>query len=140
MYVRGQLLLDVDRGREAHALLRAGALNGLSIGYKPKTWEYDEDTKVTTLTEVDLWECSVVTFPANGLARVSGVKAKDRIDSLGDWRSFETYLRDEGGFSRSAAAAMTAAARRLSGNERDARDAIASIKSAAERAAALLKT
>lgn len=73
--IKGQLALDTVRGKEAHALLKLGALNGLSIGFMSKQWAYDRDTEVRTLTEIDLWEVSLVTFPANEKARVTNVKA-----------------------------------------------------------------
>lgn len=73
----GKLALDTTKGKEAHALLKMGALNGLSIGFMSKQWAYDRDTEVRTLTEIDLWEVSLVTFPANEKARITGVKASD---------------------------------------------------------------
>ncbi|MDP1007181.1 HK97 family phage prohead protease, partial [Klebsiella pneumoniae] len=75
--IKGQLALETVLGKEAHALLKLGALNGLSIGFVSKQWTYDRDTDVRTLTELDLWEVSLVTFPANGKARVTNVKAAD---------------------------------------------------------------
>jgi len=73
--IKGKLALDTVRGKEAHALLKLGALNGLSIGFVSKQWSYDRETDIRTLTEVDLWEVSLVTFPANEKARVTNVKA-----------------------------------------------------------------
>ncbi|WP_294636619.1 HK97 family phage prohead protease [uncultured Aquabacterium sp.] len=73
--VKGRLALDTTLGKEAHALLKMGALNGLSIGFMSKQWAYDRETEVRTLTEIDLWEVSLVTFPANEKARVTNVKA-----------------------------------------------------------------
>lgn len=75
LLIKGQLALDTVRGKEAHALLKMGALNGLSIGFVSKEWSYDRETDVRTLTKIDLWEVSLVTFPANGKARVTNVKA-----------------------------------------------------------------
>jgi len=75
LYVEGQLLLDVQKGREALALLRVGALSGLSIGYSPVRYPMDNETGVRLLAEVDLWEVSLVTFPANAAANVTVVKS-----------------------------------------------------------------
>lgn len=138
LYVKGQLALETQGGREAHALLKAGALNGLSIGFMPVRSEIMEDTDLRTLTEVDLWEVSLVTFPANGAARVSGTKALNRISDLTDWKSMERYLREEGSFSNDGATAMVAAVKRIRDGERDARDAKAAIQSSAARMQALL--
>lgn len=73
--IKGQLAMETVKGKEAHALLKMGALNGLSIGFMSKEWAYDRDTEVRTLTAIDLWEVSLVTFPANEKARVTNVKA-----------------------------------------------------------------
>lgn len=71
--VRGQLNLETSRGREAYALLKQGALKGLSIGYDAikEVWEGAR----RRLKEIRLWEWSLVTFPMNPLAQVTAVKA-----------------------------------------------------------------
>lgn len=74
LYVEGRLLLDLARAKEAYALLKAGAIGGLSIGYSPVRFRTDADTGVRRIAEVDLWEISLVTFPANTAARVTVVK------------------------------------------------------------------
>lgn len=100
--VTGRLNLDVQDGREAHALLKQGALSGLSIGYKvlPGGAKVDRDG-VRRLSAIDLWEVSLVAFPSNGQSRVDGVKS---IDSRAD---FESFLR-EANFSKSAARKLAA--------------------------------
>jgi len=77
--VKGRLALDTARGREAHALLKMGALNGLSIGFVARAWRY-ENEDVRVLTEIDLWEVSLVTFPANAKARITQVKTVSEDD------------------------------------------------------------
>jgi uncharacterized protein len=87
LYARGKLLTDVRRGAEALSLLRAGALSGLSIGYETidstnasadevrQSYGYDvQPGTYRMLHEVDLWELSVVTFPALAVAQVDSVK------------------------------------------------------------------
>lgn len=105
LFVKGAFVLEVQRAREAYALLKANALDGLSIGYIPKKWKIDNDTGIRTLTEIELWEVSPVTFPANDLARVSDVKASDRISTV---REFEEFLR-KAGFSDARAKAIAVA-------------------------------
>jgi HK97 family phage prohead protease len=74
--VEGRLLLEVEKAREAYALLKEGALDGLSIGYQVKQALKGQRRDATRLlTEVDLFEISLVTFPANALARISFVKS-----------------------------------------------------------------
>lgn len=77
LYVEGRLLLDVQRAKEAHALLKAGAIAGLSIGYVPVDYHIDPQNGVRVLHEVALYEVSFVTFPANDQARVSAVKGEE---------------------------------------------------------------
>ena len=74
LFVRGRLMADVARGREVASLMRAGALDGLSIGFKTVNARADRAAGVRTLIEIDLWEISVVTFPMQPDARVSTVK------------------------------------------------------------------
>ena len=76
LYVEGRLLLNVQRAKEAHTLLKMGAISGLSIGYSPIRYTIDEKTGVRRLTQVDLWEVSLVTFPANDAANVTVVKQR----------------------------------------------------------------
>jgi uncharacterized protein len=73
LYCRGELNLDVQRGRELYALLKQGAVNGLSIGFKTVKARKDANGQRLLLT-VDLWEISLVTFPLLSGARVSAVK------------------------------------------------------------------
>ncbi|MGE6740252.1 HK97 family phage prohead protease [Allorhizobium pseudoryzae] len=104
--VEGKLLInEVAQAREAYALLKAGAVSGLSIGYFVRGSSYDEKTGIRTLTALDLEEVSIVTTPANGEARVETVKsllAKGGVPSI---RDLETVLRDAG-FTRSQAVAI----------------------------------
>jgi HK97 family phage prohead protease len=74
LYIQGRLLLDVQKASEAMALLKAGAVKGLSIGYSPIRYRVEPDTGIRLLAEVDLWEVSLVTFPANEAAQVTVVK------------------------------------------------------------------
>jgi HK97 family phage prohead protease len=73
--VKGRLSLAVARGREVHALMRQGALDGLSIGFRTVRAKTDAKTGVRRIAEVDLWEISIVTFPMLPEARVATVKA-----------------------------------------------------------------
>jgi len=77
LFARGRLMLDVARAREVLALMRAGALDGLSIGFRAVTGQRDARTGIRRLAKVDLWEISVVTFPLLPEARVAHVKAHD---------------------------------------------------------------
>ena len=82
LYVEGQLMLELEKGREAYALLKQGVVKGLSIGYSPVHYSYDPDSGVRKLSEVALWEVSLVTFPANEAAQVTVVKSDDEMADL----------------------------------------------------------
>lgn len=98
LWVKGRLLPEVARGREALALLAAGAIDGLSIGYRARRAERDA-SGARRLLDVDLWEISLVTFPMLPEARVS---AKTAAEGQAD--AFAQTLR-----------AMAARCRRLRG-------------------------
>lgn len=74
LYVKGQILTSIQRGAETLALLKAGIVDGLSIGFRTIKSLWEDGTDFRQLLEVDLWEISVVTFPANVRARVDAVK------------------------------------------------------------------
>ena len=80
LYVKGRLLPEVSRALEAAALLRAGAIDGLSIGYR--TVKATKDSKgQRLLNELELWEVSLITFPMLPEARV-GAKGQDPVDAM----------------------------------------------------------
>lgn len=99
LYVEGQLA-PTARGKDAYTLLKMSprpAISGMSIGYRPVEWSMrakPEDPR-RTLKAVELLEVSLVTFPANGKARVEAVKSADEIKTI---REFEDFLRDVGGY------------------------------------------
>ena len=75
LFARGQLSLAVARAREVHALMREGAIDGLSIGFRSERARTEPRTGYRRLERVDLWEISIVTFPMLPQARVFAVKA-----------------------------------------------------------------
>ena len=127
--IKGQLAMETVKGKEAHALLKMGALNGLSIGFMSKEWAYDRDTEVRTLTAIDLWEVSLVTFPANEKARVTNVKSADEMATPKD---AEKALRDAG-FSKSDATAFVSRVMRMGEVRSDSANSTAVAMKAADR-------
>ncbi len=132
--VKGRLVLEVQQAREAQALLRAGAVDSLSIGFSvPRAGaSFDRGKAVRRLNRIDLWEVSVVTFPANPDARVSRVKGWDGagrgVPAQGDLpseRDFERYLMRDAGFSRSQARTIVGSGYKalMPGAKRPVRDA-----------------
>jgi len=89
LYVKGRILMDVERGREAAALLAAGAIDGLSIGYRTLRAERDGKGQ-RLLAELELWEVSLVTFPMLPEARVAA-----KSDELAEtWRELAQIFDD----------------------------------------------
>ncbi|MEP3441576.1 MAG: HK97 family phage prohead protease [Sulfitobacter sp.] len=107
LFVKGRILQSVAKGREAIALIEAGAIDGLSIGYR--TVKAAKNTKgQRLLQELELWEVSLVTFPMLPSARV-GAKA-DGFVPLGE------ILREMAGVFDAAAAEITPLIKQEKGN------------------------
>jgi uncharacterized protein len=105
LFVVGKLLIaDIEKAREAHALLKAGVISGMSIGFDvaDNGMEFDGKTNVWNLNELELWENSLVTFPANEAAQVEEVKTTLASGKLPAPSEFEGFLRDAG-FTRKQA-------------------------------------
>jgi len=79
LWVKGRLLTDVAKGREAASLIAAKAIDGLSIGYRTLKARKD-DKGGRLLSELELWEVSLVTFPMLPDARV-GLKGDDPAET-----------------------------------------------------------
>lgn len=80
--VRGRLLTELTRGAEAATLIAAGAVDGLSIGYR--TVRAEKAGAGRRLIELDLWEVSLVTFPMLPTARASAVVSRKKPDADDD--------------------------------------------------------
>ena len=79
LWVAGRLLDSTQKGREAAALIAAGAIDGLSIGYRTrKAGKNDKGQRL--LTELELWEVSLVTFPMLPSARVAAKGDEPGVD------------------------------------------------------------
>jgi len=117
--VKGRLALGTQAGREAYELMKMGALDGLSIGFRvaPKGQEYDSRRKRRYIKEVELMEISLVTFPMNPKARVRSVKGEEL--SIREW---EGGLRDAFSLSRSEAKVAAKAVHKAF-NQREAEEA-----------------
>ncbi|MEM6648695.1 MAG: HK97 family phage prohead protease [Pseudomonadota bacterium] len=72
LFVRGSLFIDTSQGADLYRLLRGGALDGLSIGFKPERARRTRDGK-RELLRIALWEISIVTFPMAPGARITHV-------------------------------------------------------------------
>ncbi|MCE2992088.1 MAG: HK97 family phage prohead protease [Candidatus Jidaibacter sp.] len=80
LYVEGRILTSIERGREVHELLKAGAIDGLSIGFQIEDQFFDGEYRY--ITKLKLWEISIVTFPANEKARIYNVRGASILNNL----------------------------------------------------------
>ena len=111
LLLTGRLNMDVQKGREAYALLKAGDVEGMSIGYRVVEGIDDEKQGAYLLKHLELIEISVVSLPANELATVGSVKSSRIQDyharlSAGDRlkpREMEELFKEYLGFSNSEA-------------------------------------
>lgn len=104
LFMKGRISKKAAKGAEIAELVKMGAIEGLSIGYRTQEYEINEDEGSRKLVKLDLWETSVVTFPMNELANIYAMKAAD----MGK-RDIERVFKDLG-FSRTASKAAAAGA------------------------------
>jgi HK97 family phage prohead protease len=115
LYCRGRLNLKIGRAAEAHELMKDGAVDGLSIGYRTEKEDVDRALGVRRLVKVELREVSLVTFPMNESARVTRVKGAEMTE-----REFERWLMRDAGFTASEAKAIIANGFKSLANAREA--------------------
>lgn len=97
LFMRGRLFdIGTDRVKATYAAMKEGELDGLSIGFRTRKSKMDEESGIRTLTDVQLFEVSLVTFPANDPARVTDVRSAGDLPTE---REFERWLEQMGGFS-----------------------------------------
>ena len=93
LWVKGRLLSEVALAREAATLIEAGAIDGLSIGYRTVRAEKDQKGR-RVLTEVELWEVSLVTFPMLPEAKLGRKDTDDTRDFAAALIAATKALRD----------------------------------------------
>ncbi len=91
--IKGRLAMGTQKGKEVFELMKMGALDSMSIGYRlsPDDYKYNDKQKKRTITNLDLMEISMVTFPMNPKAKITKVKLAEM-----DVRELEKYLCDIG--------------------------------------------
>jgi HK97 family phage prohead protease len=92
LYVKGHIL-DTALGNDVYKLAKGGAIDSMSIGYAAKDYSIDRAKNIRSLKQVDLYEVSLVTFPANTQAIITRVKSDNNLMTE---REFEEFLRDAG--------------------------------------------
>ena len=105
LFVRGRLSAASQKAREVLGLMREGALDGLSIGFKTVRARSAGAGGVRRILEADLWEISIVTFPMLPGARIAEVKADGALPTV---RQFERWLTRDAGLTRTEARCVIA--------------------------------
>ncbi|MGL4638113.1 MAG: HK97 family phage prohead protease [Shewanella sp.] len=116
LVVKGELTPGHTTAENIRASMKHGTLDGLSvaIGFFKEDYEIDQTTKVRTIKNIrEVPEISIVTFPANDLARVDIESVKGELENLSTEREFERFLRDAGGLSNALSTALTARAKSI---------------------------
>ena len=134
LYVEGKLWVNgesrIERAVQAYNVLKSNSVKGLSIGYRVKDQDYQEQMDgsiITMLKEIELFEVSIAPWAMNPLASVTAVKSKiDNDGNLLSKREVEKILRDSGLSKRQSQAFI---ARGYEGIERDAKTELESIES-----------
>ncbi|MER2518562.1 MAG: HK97 family phage prohead protease [Candidatus Accumulibacter phosphatis] len=125
LLVEGELTPGMAQAADAHAALKHGTVDGLSIGYRLKKGDWEEtETGGRIIRRVShVAEVSIVTFPADAAARIdlSSVKAEG-LDEITTERDLEYFLRDAGNFSRSLAKAVASRAKSIYQRDAEAED------------------
>ena len=106
LYAQGRLMREVAKAREVMALMRAGALDGLSIGFRTVKARRDKASGVRRIDKIDLWEISIVTFPLLPEARITTAKQTPFASGPPTEREFERWLTRDAGLTRGEARAV----------------------------------
>jgi uncharacterized protein len=137
LYAKGRIVAAAARARDVLALMRGGAVDGLSIGFRATRASKDAKSGIRRIAEIDLWEISVVTFPMQPGARIAAVKSRPFARTTPGPRELERWLTHDAGLTRSQARALIAQGHKGLVAKRDAGGAtaddaalIASIRSA----------
>lgn len=116
LLVHGQLTPGHSEAKDIAASLKHGALNGLSVGGYTTDWEPQKNGG-RVIKAFDLYEISVVSMPAEQEARIDTASVKQMLDECEKLSDFESFLREAGGLSKSAATALVARFGRIARGE-----------------------
>lgn len=118
LFMFGELTPGMDEAKTVKAAMQHGTIDGLSIGYGLNRDDVEmvekDDCVVRIIKNVsELYEISIVTYPADDAARVDLSSVKSALDQVESIKDFEDFLREAGGFSKSLATATASRAKRL---------------------------
>ena len=125
LYIKGRLAMGTQKGKEVYELMKMGAIDSMSIGYRMSAddYKYDPKDKRRIIKSVDLMEISLVTFPMNPKAKITKVKLAEM-----NTREIEHYLRDVGMPVNLANESANILFKSFNTGERELRDVVDSLK------------
>ena len=100
----GKVDMNHKDGPTLHSAMKRGAMDGLSIGFTMDSGDFEQKSSGRLIKNLSLMEISAVSFPCEGQARITAVKAD--LEGLRTLSDYEDYLREVGGFSKSMATAL----------------------------------
>lgn len=114
LLVEGEFTPNHSRADDVRSSMLHGTIDGLSIGYRLSEDDYAREGANRTIKNIsELVEISVVTFPADDVARVDLTSVKSALDGIHSIRDLEDFLRESGGFSKGLAQAVLTRSRQL---------------------------
>jgi HK97 family phage prohead protease len=121
LVMRGSFIEGYQASQDMKAILKAGAIDSLSIGFYMDSDDFEvrEDGGRNIKNISELVEVSLVNFPADKAARVDLSSVKSDLELLTSVRDLEGFLRDAGGFSKSLAQAIIAKSKVLAQRDSD---------------------
>jgi uncharacterized protein len=105
LYVEGELTKGHSVAEDVAALLKHGAISGLSIGYYVK--DFEQRGAIRLLKEIDLIEVSIVEDPADNSARVTSLKSA--LAECSELKDIENILQKRVNLSQSESTAIVSA-------------------------------
>lgn len=92
---KGRILTETAKGAEALTLMRAGAVGGLSVGFRYAPGSYNSKERAFIFKEIDLLEISVVSTPAHRGAVFTNVKSASASRLIGALNQASAAFRKE---------------------------------------------
>jgi HK97 family phage prohead protease len=130
LVMKGDFIDGYQKSQDVKAIMKAGGLDSLSIGFMMSDSDFEEKDGLRTIKNIsDLIEVSIVNFPADKAARVDLSSVKSDLELINNLRDFEHFLRDAGGFSKSLTQAIIAKSKHLAQRDSGADASKAAIQS-----------
>lgn len=95
LYLEGEFA-NTEKGRELYELMKMGALDSFSIGYRVIEEKWNTEKGCNDLIKLDIREISIVSFACNEESRLVDIKSKMDDGELPSKRELQDLLRGAG--------------------------------------------